>query len=489
MTATTSTKTVEIDNFINGEYVKGKSGKTFDTINPATGKVHGTVAMGTKDDINDAVAAATEAFEKGPWARMSMQERAKVVRRIGDLILERKEELARAESIDSGKPISESLNGDIPRAALNFHFFADYATAQVDECFISNPLETHVAIREPLGVCGLITPWNLPLYLATWKIAPCLMMGNSCILKPAEWTPYTAFLLADIAMQAGLPKGVLNIVNGFGPDAAGEALTTHPGVRSISFTGETSTGRAIMANAAATLKKLSFELGGKGANIIFEDANLDEAIDTAVRAGFRNQGQICLAGSRLFVQQNVYKKVIDRLVEKVSNIKVGDPLDPKTEMGALISKEHMEKVQRYIEHGKTEGKLLTGGERLTKLGDGFFLSPAVFEGLTMDSKLLKEEIFGPVLPVVPFDNEDQVIEMANSTPYGLSASVWSESINRCNHVSKSLRSGLVWVNCWFARDLRTPFGGQKASGIGREGGRYSLEFFSEAKTISYKYSR
>ena len=489
MTATTPTKTVQIDNYIGGEYVKGKSGKTFETINPATGLVHGHVALGTADDINDAVMAATEAYERGQWARMSVQERAAVVSRIGDLILERRDELARAETLDTGKPISESSTGDIPRAAQNFHFFAQFANSYVEEAFVPSPLEMHVAVREPVGVCGLITPWNLPLYLATWKIAPALMMGNSIVLKPAEWTPYTAYLLADICAKAGVPKGVFNIVNGFGADAAGEALTVHPGVRSISFTGETSTGRAIMRNAAATLKKLSFELGGKGANIIFDDANLDEAIETSVRAAYRNQGQICLAGSRLFVHKDVYKQVVDALVEKVKNIKVGDPLDPKTQMGAMISKEHMEKVLTYIEHGKKEGKLLCGGERLTKLGDGYFISPTMFEGLGIESKLLKEEIFGPVLPVVPFDSEEQAIDYANSTPYGLSCSIWSENVNRCHRVSQGIRSGLVWVNCWFARDLRTPFGGQKSSGVGREGGRYSLEFFSEAKTISYKYSK
>ncbi len=489
MTASTPTKTIQIDNYIKGEYVKGKSGKTFETINPATGKVIGNVALGTADDINTAVAAAKEAFEKGPWPRMSVQERAQVIKRIGDLILERKDELARAETLDTGKPISESSTGDVPRAALNFHFFAQFATSYTEECFVPAASEMHVAVREPLGVCGLITPWNLPLYLATWKIAPCLVMGNTCVLKPAEWTPYTAYLFAEIAQQAGLPEGVFNVVNGFGADGAGEALTAHPDVRSISFTGETSTGKAIMANSAGTLKKLSFELGGKGANIIFDDANLDEAIDTSVRAAYRNQGQICLAGSRLFVHKDVFRKVVDRLVDKVKAIKVGDPLDPKTEMGALISEEHMQKVLSYIEIGKKEGKLLTGGDRLSHLGDGYFIAPTVFEGLSPESRLLKEEIFGPVLPVVPFDSEEEAVALANSTPYGLSSSLWSENVNRCHRVSQQIRAGMVWVNCWFARDLRTPFGGQKSSGIGREGGRYSLEFFSEAKTISYKYSK
>jgi aminomuconate-semialdehyde/2-hydroxymuconate-6-semialdehyde dehydrogenase len=290
-------------------------------------------------------------------------------------------------------------------------------------------------------------------------------------------------------MEAGLPPGVLNIVHGFGAGGAGEALTRHPLVSRISFTGETSTGKAIMIAAADTLKKVSFELGGKGANIIFDDADLDEAIPTAVRAAFRNQGQICLAGSRLYVQRGVYNEVVERMVEAVKKIKVGNPLDPDTQMGALVSQEHMEKVQSYIEIGKKEGKLLTGGERLTERGPGNFLSPAVFIDIPNSSRFCQEEIFGPALPIIPFDDESDAIAMTNSTPYGLSASLWSKDVDRCHSVSSKLKTGLVWVNTWFARDLRTPFGGQKASGIGREGGRYSLEFYSELKTISYKYKQ
>lgn len=487
MPSSTVKQTVSIDNFIGGQYERSKGGETFETINPATGSLLGNVALGTADDIDHAVKVAKEAVTRGPWPKMSVSERCAIVKKIGDLILERKEQIARAETLDTGKPIAETLNGDIPRAALNFHFFADFAPSVTEECFSPSPNERHIAIREPLGVCGLITPWNLPLYLATWKIAPCLAMGNACVLKPAEWTPYSAFLLAEIANEAGLPPGVLNIVNGFGPNAAGEALTTHPDVRSISFTGETSTGKAIMAVAAATLKKVSFELGGKGANIIFADANLEDAIPTSIRAAYRNQGQICLAGSRLFVERPIFRKVVDEIVDRVRKIKVGDPLDPTTEMGAMISREHMEKVQSYIEMGKKHGKLLTGGERLKELGEGYFLSPSVFEGLPSDSRFCQEEIFGPVLPIVPFDSEEDVVEMANSTPYGLSASLWSENVNRCHRIANQIQAGMVWVNCWFARDLRTPFGGQKSSGIGREGGKYSLDFFSEAKTVSYKY--
>jgi len=480
-------KVRHLHHFIGGDYVASKSGESFDSVNPATGEVHATVALGGKVEIDQAVAAAKDAFENGPWPRMSMKERCEILRRIGDLILSRKEELAQAETLDTGKPITESLTGDIPRSAQNFHFFSDYAQSLGDEVFTSAPGEKHIVSREPLGVVGLITPWNLPLYLATWKIAPCLAMGNTCVLKPAEWTPYTAFLLADIVSLAGLPKGVLNIVHGLGADSAGEALTRHPDVRAISFTGETGTGRAIMAAAAATLKKVSFELGGKGATVIFADADLDDAVETAVRAAYRNQGQICLAGSRLFVEEGVKKQVVDKLLQRVKSIRVGDPTKDITQMGALISKEHLNKVEGYLEIGSKEGKLMVGGQRMKELGEGYFLSPSVFCDLPADSKLIKEEIFGPVLPVVQFSKEEEVLKMVNDSPYGLSASVFSKDVDRCYRVSNGIRTGLVWVNCWFARDLRTPFGGMKSSGVGREGGRYSLEFFSEAKTISYKY--
>ena len=487
MKAELSTKTQHLDHFIAGRYVSGSQGKTFDSINPATGKVLATVALGTADDIDKAAQAAHEAFETGPWPRMSIKERADILHKVAALIMENKERLALAETMDNGKPISESRDGDIPRAAKNFQFFAGYAQSLAEDSYSTTDSERHIAMREPLGVAGLITPWNLPLYLATWKIAPCLVMGNTCVLKPAEWTPFTAFLLAELMQEAGVPEGVFNVVQGFGADGAGEALTRHPLVRSISFTGETSTGKAIMAAASGTLKKVSFELGGKGSNIIFDDADLKEALPTAIRAAFRNQGEICLAGSRLFVQRKIYSQVVEEMVARARQIKVGDPLDENTQMGALISKEHMEKVQSYIEIGKNEGKLLTGGERPKDLMHGNFLQPSIFTDLPFDSKFCQEEIFGPALPIIPFDTEEEVIRMANSTPYGLSASIWSQDVDRCHRLSKKLRTGLVWVNCWFARDLRTPFGGQKQSGVGREGGRYSLDFFTDYKTVTYKY--
>ncbi len=488
MSIETPTRTAHLDHFIDGQYSPSESGQCFETTNPATGEVLATVALGSAEDVDRAVKAARQAFDQGPWPRMSVRERCQILRRMGDLILERREELARAETLDTGKPIGESLEGDIPRAALNFHFFSEFAASYHEECYTVSAQERHLAVREPAGVAGLITPWNLPLYLATWKIAPCLAMGNTCVVKPAEWTPYTAFLLAELAAAAGLPPGVLNVVQGMGAGGAGEALTRHPGVDCISFTGETTTGKAIMGAAAPTLKKLSFELGGKGANIIFADARLEEAVATAVRAAYRNQGEICLAGSRLFVEEAVFEQVVSRLVEQVKSIRVGDPLDPRTQMGAIISREQMEKIEGYIELGKKEGRLLAGGHRLPELGAGNFIAPALFTGIDNSSRFCQEEIFGPVLPVIPFRDEQEAVRLANDTPYGLSASLWSADGDRCHRVSRQLKTGIVWVNCWFARDLRTPFGGQKASGIGREGGRYSLEFFSEAKTICYRYS-
>ncbi len=476
-----------LHHFIDGAFQPSLSGETFEDINPATGKVLADVALGTAEETSLAVAAAKKAFEDGPWPRMPLVERCRILRRIGDLILEKKDLLARAETLDTGKPITESLEGDITRSASNFHFFADYAPSLSEDCFTTGPDERHFAFREPLGVVGLITPWNLPLYLATWKIAPCLAMGNTCVLKPAEWTPYTATLLAEITAEAGLPPGVFNVVHGFGANGAGETLTRHPEVKAISFTGETSTGKAIMAAASGTLKKLSFELGGKGATLIFDDARLDEAIPTAVRAAYRNQGQICLAGSRLFVHRSCFDEVLARVVSQVQQIRVGDPLDPQTQMGALVSREHCEKVESYLAIGLAEGQCVIGGKRHAAYPDGYFIEPTVFANLPEHSRLHAEEIFGPVLPVIPFETEDEVIRMVNSTPYGLSASLWSQDVDRCHRVSKGIQAGMVWVNCWFARDLRTPFGGRKMSGIGREGGRYSLDFFSEMKTVSYRY--
>ncbi|WP_373531181.1 aldehyde dehydrogenase [Vampirovibrio sp.] len=476
--------------YIDGAFVDPLAGETFANINPATGALLNQVARGESADIELAVHAAKRSFEAGSWAKLPMKARCQKLRDLGDRILARRDALAMAETLDTGKPLSESLNGDIPRAAQNFHFFAEAAAQLSEECFTVDRMERHFSVREPLGVVGLITPWNLPLYLASWKIAPALVMGNSIVLKPAEWTPTTATLLAEIFQEAEIPPGVFNVVHGFGTAGSGEALTRHPEVKAISFTGETVTGKTIMKAAADSLKKISFELGGKGATVIFEDADLPNAIETAVKAAFRNQGQICLAGSRLFVQRSVLAEVLPQVLKQVASIPVGDPLQPETRMGSLISAEHYEKVMRYIELGRQEGQLLAGGTRLTQpdaLAKGYFLEPTVFINLSPQSALCQEEIFGPVLPIIAFDTEEEAIHLVNDTPYGLSASVWSQDVNRCHRLSQEIRAGILWMNCWFARDLRTPFGGMKASGMGREGGRYALEFFSEFKTVCYRY--
>ena len=477
-----------LGHFIHGEFVESRSGKTFDNISPVNGHRIATVASGDSSDIDRAVSAAKHAFETGPWRHMTLADRGAVLLKLADLLDQHREQFAAVETLDTGKPITETLTGDIPRSAQNCRFFAQYAASLLDDCATNSAQERHVTVRDPLGVVGLITPWNLPLYLATWKIAPALMMGNSIVLKPAEWTPYSATLFAQLTLEAGLPPGVLNIVHGFGANSAGEALTRHPDVKAISFTGETGTGKAIMAAAAGTLKKVSFELGGKGATIIFDDANLDEAIPTALRAAFRNQGQICLAGSRLFVQRAVYGRVVSEVVNAAKKWRVGDPMHPDTQMGALIGTEHFAKVQDYLVAAQRDGHVHCGGDTPSELSNGCYLTPAVVTDLPDSHPVCEEEIFGPVLPIIPFDTEDEVIQRVNASPYGLSASVWSQDVNRCHRVSTQLHVGMVWVNCWFVRDLRTPFGGQKASGLGREGGRYSLEFFSDPKTITYRYN-
>lgn len=477
-----------LSHFINGQFVPSvQTDATFENRNPATGELLSIVSLGQAEDVEKAVQAAQNSFEKGHWAKMPMRERCKKLLTIGERIMAQCEALARAETLDTGKPITESKEGDIPRAAQNFQFFGQAASHIHEECYTIDPLERHFITREPLGVAGLITPWNLPLYLASWKVAPALAMGNSVVLKPAEWTPTTATLLAEIIQEVDLPPGVFNVIHGAGYQGAGEALTRHPEVRAISFTGETATGKAIMKIGAESLKKLTFELGGKGATVIFEDADLSQAIPTAVQSAFRNQGQICLAGSRLFIQRRILAQALPEIIAAVEAIPVGDPLDPATRMGSLISQEHLEKVMRYIELGKREGRLLTGGEPPKGLSPGFFLKPTVFSDLPNQSSLCQEEIFGPVLPIIAFDTEEEAVDLVNSTQYGLSASIWSQDVNRCHRVSQGIRAGVLWVNCWFARDLRTPFGGMKASGMGREGGRYALEFFSEAKTIAYRY--
>lgn len=473
--------------FIQGELVPSQDGKTFDNLNPATGDLICKVSLGGAKEIDLAVAAAKRAWTEGPWSRSTAGERAAVLRKIGDLILAKKRELAELESIDSGKPISESMTGDIPRAAYNFHFYSELCAHQVSPSFRSDDGSHHTTVREPLGVVGLITPWNLPLYLASWKLAPALAQGNAIVLKPAELTPMTAYAMHEIFKEAGLPPGVVNIVQGFGPDSAGEALVSHLDVKAISFTGETVTGSAIMARGAATLKKMSFELGGKGASVICADADIEKAAKTAARAAFRNGGQVCLAGSRLLVEESVAARVIEIIKSEIAAIKVGDPLAEDTTLGSLIGMEHRDRVRSYIEYAKTLPgvKIECGGKIPAHLPvKGAFLEPTLITGVPQNSRLIQEEVFGPVLTVQTFKSLDDAIAMVNDTKYGLSCSVWTGDISKAHYASGKIRCGLVWINSWFIRNLHTAFGGMKNSGVGREGGQYSLDFFSEMKTIS-----
>ncbi|EPR30182.1 MULTISPECIES: 2-hydroxymuconic semialdehyde dehydrogenase [Geobacillus] len=484
--ASEKVKAFDCQHFINGRFLPSQSGKMFQNINPATGEVIGTVCEGGKEEIDLAVAAAKRALS-GPWKRMTTGERIAVLRRIGDLILERKEELARLESLDTGKPYSLSLTLDIPRAAYNFHFFADYLRSVGTEAYQTDEVAINYSIRRPVGVVGLINPWNLPLLLLTWKLAPCLAAGNTAVIKPAEWTPLTATVLAEICKEAGVPDGVVNVVHGFGPDSAGAALTEHPDVDAITFTGETTTGKVIMAAAAKSLKKLSYELGGKNPNIIFADADLDEAIETTLKSSFMNQGEVCLCGSRIYVERPLYEQFLQKFVAKTKELVVGDPFDPRTNVGALISEEHYERVMSYIELAKEEGgRILTGGKRPDGLDQGYYLEPTIIVGVNRNCRIVREEVFGPVVTVMPFDEEEEVIAQANDTHYGLSATIWTNDLRRAHRVAARIEAGIVWVNTWFLRDLRTPFGGMKQSGIGREGGMHSFEFYTELTNICIK---
>jgi len=482
-----STPVRDVKLFINGQFRDALSGKTFASINPATGQVIARVAEAGPEDVEDAVAAARQAFDEGPWPRMKVAERAAILRRIAEGILKRKEELARLESLDTGKSIREALDFDLPRVAHNFRFFADFVEQMGSECYPKDGDHLFYVLREPVGVVGLIVPWNFPLMLASWKLAPCLAVGNCAILKPAEQTPITAFLLAEICAEAGLPEGVLNVLPGFGPDGAGQAIVSHPGVDAVSFTGETATGRAIMAAAAPTVKRLSFEMGGKSPDIVFGDADLDQALQGALWGIYMNQGEVCLAGPRIFVQRNIYDEFVHRFAEAARRIRIGDPLDRQTEMGPLISQEHWQKVMGYVQIGQEEGAhILCGGKKPAlppPFDAGFFLEPTVMVNVDHTYRVCREEIFGPVATIMPFDTEEEALRLANDTKYGLVGMVWTRDLARAHRVAAKIRAGTIWVNCFFIRDLRVPFGGYKDSGIEREGGIYSINFFTEQKTV------
>lgn len=471
--------------FIDGQFVEPASGRYFRNINPATGAVLSEVAEGNAEDIDRAVAGAKRAF--AGWSRTPVTERSRILNRIADLIEQNLEELARLESLDTGKPLSLSRSLDIPRASANFRFFADYAKGLGTEAFQMDDGTLNYSVRHAVGVAGLISPWNLPLLLLTWKVAPCLAAGNSCVIKPAELTPTTATRLAQIAHAAGLPDGVLNVVHGFGPDAAGSALTEHPDVSLISLTGETTTGQAVMQAAAGSLKRVSFELGGKNPTIIFADADWDDMMATTLRSSFANQGEVCLCGSRIYVERPIYDRFVSTLAEKASQMVVGDPFQEGTQVGALISEEHWGRVHGFVERAVDTGaRVVTGGGRPDGLARGYFYRPTVLVDVDPQCEIVREEVFGPVVTVQPFDTEDEVVARANDTRYGLAATLWTSNLKRAHRVAGRLEAGIVWVNTWFMRDLRTPFGGMKQSGIGREGGAHSFEFYSELSNVCIK---
>lgn len=473
-----------IKNYINGTFVDAAGGAVLDNVEPATGQVFGSIPDSEASDVDAAVEAATSAFPS--WSQLSRTERSGYMIAIADAIDERMEELAQAESKDNGKPVSLARTVDIPRASSNFRFFATAILHESSDAHHYDQVALNYTNRHPLGVAGCISPWNLPLYLFTWKIAPALASGNCVVAKPSELTPLTAYLLSEICDTCKLPPGVLNIVHGLGPKV-GEAIVAHPDVPVISFTGGTATGRRIASIAGPMFKKTSLELGGKNPNIIFDDCDYDEMLKTTIRSSFANQGQICLCGSRIFVQDTLYEQFRSDFVSKVKSMVVGDPAHDDTRTGAVVSKAHQEKVLGYIKLAQKEGGTILAGGNAVKLEGrcehGFFIEPTVIDGLPATCRTNQEEIFGPAVTLTPFKDENDVLEMANSTPYGLSATVWTNHLDRAHSVAAKLKSGIVWINCWLVRDLRTPFGGMKQSGVGREGGWDALNFFTEKQNV------
>jgi len=477
----------DVLNFIDGRHAPASCGEWLDDVDPATGETYALVASSDARDVDRSVAAALHAFPT--WSVTPVVERSKLLRRLARLIERDLEKLARAESIDSGKPLSAARTVDIPRAVQNFDFFADAVTQFSSEAHPTDEVALNYTLRQPLGPVACISPWNLPLYLLTWKIAPALAAGNCVVAKPSEVTPMSAHLLGSLAAEAGLPPGVLNIVQGLGPRAGGP-LCAHSGIRAISFTGSTRVGAEIAREAATSFKKLSLEMGGKNPTLVFADADLREAIPQTVRAAFSNTGQICLCGSRILVERSVYDQVRDELVERVRALRVGDPLQADTEQGALVSRQHFDKVMGCLAVARQEGgRVLCGGGRASVTGrcaGGFFVQPTLIEGLGPSCRTNQEEIFGPVATLLPFDGAEEAVRLANSTRYGLAASLWTRDLSRAHRVGAQLHSGIVWVNCWMLRDLRTPFGGVKESGVGREGGMDALRFFTEPKNVCVK---
>lgn len=478
---------LEIRNYIDGRLVPPASGRYLDDLNPATGERFARVPDSDAGDIGRAVEAAAKAFPA--WSAADAESRAVLLNRLADLIERDLDWLAQTESDDNGKPVTLARSVDIPRSARNFRFFAAAGIQFASEAHPMGAGALNYTLREPLGVAGCISPWNLPLYLFTWKVAPALAAGNCVVAKPSELTPATAFRLSELCTEAGLPPGVLNIVHGTGA-TAGAALVADPRVPVLTFTGGTKTGGEIAKTATPMFKKLALEMGGKNPAIIFADAPYEEMLATTLRSSFSNQGEICLCGSRVFVERPLYERFRDDFVARARALVVGDPLEPATDVGALISEAHTDKVLSYIGLARREGgRILCGGERVRLDGrcrGGYFVAPTVIEGLPADCRTNREEIFGPVVAIMPFDSEEEVVGYANGTPYGLAGIVWTEDLRRAHRVARALACGVVWVNCWMVRDLRTPFGGVKQSGLGKEGGLESLRFFTEAKNVCVK---
>lgn len=474
----------KILNYIGGEFLEPGSGDWLDVHEPATGQVFAQLPDSDEADVEQAARAALAA--KDGWAKLSHDERSQWLWRLADGIEARAEELAQAESRDNGKPVALARRMDIPRAAANFRFFAHAVTQYAAEAHATGPHAVNYTLRHPLGVVGCIAPWNLPLYLFTWKIAPALAAGNCVLAKPTEITPMTAFHLSEIAHEVGLPAGVLNLVHGRGA-RAGVAVVEHPAVKAISFTGGTATGQDIARRAAPQFKKLSLELGGKNPNLIFADCDYEKALETSVRSAFTNQGQICLCGSRILVEASIYERFRDDFVARVQALRVGDPQDEASDQGAVVSESHFRKVLSYIDLAREEGgSVLCGGAPVEvggRCAGGWFIAPTVIEGLSISCRTNQEEIFGPVVTLMPFEDEAQALALANGVPYGLSATVWTQNLTRAHRVAAALQAGVVWVNCWMLRDLRTPFGGMKQSGVGREGGFHALDFFTDAQNV------
>lgn len=477
----------KILNYINGELTEPVGKKYLDNYNPATGKVYSLIPDSDEKDVRLAVDAATAAFPK--WSATKKEDRAKVMMRIAALIEKNFDKLAVAESMDHGKPVWLAKMVDIPRASANMEFYATGILHFASESHAMEGTAINYTLREPVGVAGCISPWNFPLYLFTWKVAPALAAGCTVVAKPSEVTPMTAYLFSELCIEAGLPKGVLNIVHGSG-SKAGSAIVSHPGIPAVSFTGGTKTGAEIARIAAPMFKKLSLELGGKNPNIVFADCNFDNAVKTSLHSSFSNQGEICLCGSRIFVEKSLYERFKMEFVAKARAMKTGNPADDASKLGAIVSKAHYEKILSYIDLAKKEGgKVLCGGNSVNPGGEfsgGWYIEPTVIEGLPYDCRTNQEEIFGPVVTLAPFETEEEVIKYANSTPYGLAGSIWTENLTRAHRVAEKVQSGIIWINCWLVRDLRTPFGGMKGSGVGREGGFEALKFFTEPKNVCVK---